>query len=93
VDALVQRTRERGNVVGLGEQPCEKIYVDRQADVRTGDLVVSSGLAEIFPKGLIVGRVTEVESRGYGLFKKVMMEPAVQINKLEEVLILGRGGG
>jgi rod shape-determining protein MreC len=91
IDALVQRTRDRGIVVGLGESVCEMKYVSRQADVKIGDVVVTSGLAGIFPKGLVIGRVSGVEVKGYSLFQRVTLETAVQLNKLEEVFILGKG--
>jgi len=88
VDALVQRTRTRGIVVGKSRRLCEMRYVDFQADIRIGDTVISSGLGEVYPKGLLIGTVIAVRQRSYELFQDVEIKPAVDLTKLEEVLVL-----
>lgn len=88
IDAVVQRTRDKGIVIGQGGAVCEMKYVDSQSGVRTGDKIVSSGVTGIFPAGLVIGEVIQVEKRGGGLFKDVKVKPAVQVEKLEEVLII-----
>ena len=60
----------------------------RVEDVRTGDVVLSSGLAGVFPKGLLLGVVTGASRREGGLFQKIDVSPAVDFGKLEEVLAL-----
>jgi rod shape-determining protein MreC len=57
IGAMVQRTTVRGVVGGTGERIATMKYLNFNADVREGDLVVTSGESQIFPKGLIVGRV------------------------------------
>ena len=52
-----------------------------------GDLVVTSGLDRIYPKGLVVGRVRSV-SRGTGLFKDILVEPSARFDQAEEVLVV-----
>jgi rod shape-determining protein MreC len=88
VDALVQRTRARGIVKGESSERCRFDYVLRKNDVATGDTVVSSGLDGVYPKGLRVGMVTEVLTGNSGIFQAVTMEPFVEFEKLEEVLII-----
>jgi rod shape-determining protein MreC len=88
VDALVQRTRARGIVVGKSRRLCEMRYVDAHADIRVGDKIISSGLGEVYPKGLLVGTVVSVRQKSYGLFRDVEVKPAVDLAKLEEVLVL-----
>ena len=88
VDALVQRTRARGIVVGKSRRLCELRYVDFHADVRVGDTIISSGLGEVYPKGLLIGTVISVQQKSYGLFHEVEVQPAVDFATLEEVLVL-----
>lgn len=87
IDVLVQRTRVRGIVSGLLEQGTILKYVKRSDDVRVGDRVVASGLDGVFPKGLPVGRVTEVSRKDRGLFLYAEVTPAADASRLEEVLV------
>ena len=88
VDALVQRSRARGLIKGNGEGGCIFQYVLRKDDVSVGDIVVSSGLDGVFPKGLRVGQVSEVVRRNAGLFQDVVITSFVDFDKLEEVLVV-----
>ena len=67
----------------------EMRYVPARADVQVGDVVVTSGLDRMFPKGLAVGRVRAVGA-GTGLFKDVRVEPSARFATLEEVLVVLR---
>ena len=88
VDALVQRARSRGIVEGRSLNLCELKYVSGSDDIMLGDLVVTSGLCGIFPKGLPIGEVGRAEKDGSGLFQRVELTPSANLNKLEEVCIL-----
>ncbi len=88
VDALVQRTRSRGILQGKGSASCELTFISSADDVAVGDLVVTTGLCGIFPKGLSIGTVTRVDKTTLGLFHYVEVEPSINLNKLEEVSIL-----
>jgi len=88
VDCLIQRSRYRGMVKGVSEDLCKVAYIVKSSDVRQGDVVVTSGLGGVFPKGLPLGTVTKVEERAGELFKEVEMRPAVDFSRLEEVLII-----
>jgi rod shape-determining protein MreC len=88
VDALVQRTRARGIVVGKSRRLCELRYVDVHEDLQVGDTIISSGLGEVYPKGLLIGTVVAVHQKTSGLFHDVEVKPAVDLAKLEEVLVL-----
>jgi rod shape-determining protein MreC len=87
-DALVQRTRARGIVKGTSGDECYLDYVMPEDDVRVGDLVISSGFDGVYPKGLLMGTVTAVNFQGADFFKEVRIAPAVDFDKLEEVLII-----
>ncbi len=88
VDVMVQRTRVRGIAKGMGDGLMRLLYIPKDADVRPGDVVITSGLSGIFPKGLPVGVVTEVSEGDKTFFKYVEMEPMVDTNRLEELLIV-----
>jgi rod shape-determining protein MreC len=87
VDAVVQRTRGRGIVEGTVEGWCGLKFVKRTEDLQTGDLVLSSGFDGIFPPGLPVGHISAVDKQGQGLFQYAQVEPAVDVDRLEEVLV------
>jgi rod shape-determining protein MreC len=87
VGALLVRSRARGIVSGEGHAALQLKYVSNLEDVKVGDLVVTSGVDGIYPKGLAVGRVEQVRN-GPGLFKIISLSPAANIERLEEVFIL-----
>ena len=88
VDALIQRSRTQGILQGAGPVGLNLKYISRVEDVQTGDVVLTSGLAGVFPKGLLLGVVTGASHREGGLFQKIDVSPAVDFGKLEEVLAL-----
>jgi rod shape-determining protein MreC len=92
---VVERSRAAGVVSGQvtgPDSPSEDLvmkYVEDRADVVVGDVVVTSGLDRIYPKGLVVGRVRSVK-KGAGLFQEIRVEPSAQFSRLEEVLVVRR---
>ncbi len=92
VDALVQRSRARGVVRGVGRERLEFEFVVRGADVVEGDEVVTSGLGGVYPKGLRLGRVAELREAGGRLTRIAVIEPAVDLGQLEQVFVMLRRG-
>jgi rod shape-determining protein MreC len=88
IDALIQRSRAQGILQGAGSAGCNLKYISRVEEVQAGDVVVSAGLAGVFPKGLLLGVITGASRREGGLFQKIDVAPAVDFGKLEEVLVL-----
>ncbi|MBM3807586.1 MAG: rod shape-determining protein MreC [Acidimicrobiia bacterium] len=93
---LIERTRVQGIVMGGGDGPLTLQYVPGTADVRTGDLVVTSGIDGIYPEGFVIGTVDHAE-RGVGAYHQITVRPAVDFARLEEVLVVrtlpaSRGG-
>jgi len=84
---LVQRTRVHGVMLGRGEQMCALEYIATLDDVKAGDLLVTSGLDGIYPKGLPVGKIDQVGPVS-GLMRSIAALPRVEFNRIEEVLIL-----
>lgn len=88
VDGLIQRTRARGIVEGIGNNQCKFNYVLHQLDIQIGDTIISSGLDGIYPKGLPIGRVTKIYKKNSGLFKNIEIETFVDFSKIEEVMVI-----
>jgi rod shape-determining protein MreC len=88
IDALVQRNRYRGVVEGQGGQALSMKYLRRTDDVVEGDLIVSSGIGGLFPKGLTIGKVTSVKKKNFGISQTVELAPAADFNRLEEVTVI-----
>ncbi len=88
VDALFQDNRVSGVVVGMGEDECKLKFVPNTADVKVGDTMLSSGLGGIFPKGLVIGKVSQVSRKKQGLFQEITLTPSSDFSRLEEVLVL-----
>lgn len=88
VDVILQRTRVRGIAKGKGNGRMELLYVAKEADVRPGDVVITSGLSGVFPKGLPVGIVTEVSGGNDTFFKYVEVRPRVDMGRIEELLVV-----
>lgn len=83
----VQRNREEGLLEGKLAR-CALKYVSFYADIQEGDLLVTSGLDGIYPKGLPVAKVFKVTKHEASAFQTVVAEPAVSFSRLEEVLVL-----
>lgn len=88
VDAYVQETRVRCIIVGQNKKKCLIRYLPVDAKVKTGDVLISSGLGGIFPKGLLLGTISSIEPGNGRLFFKAEMVPAANLKRIEEVLIM-----
>jgi rod shape-determining protein MreC len=67
---------------------CSVDKVDRSADVKQGDTVVTSGVGGYYPADLPIGKVSNVSKLDYAPYQEVEVEPFVDFGKLEEVLII-----
>jgi len=85
--AIIERTRAQGVVVGTGADELRMDYVAGSADVKAGDVVVTSGIDGIYPKGFVIGQIQSVR-RGAGEFSAIVIRPAVDFTSLEAVLIV-----
>lgn len=88
IDVIVARTRVKGVVEGNGTDGLVLKYIRQVDDVQVGDQIITSGLSGIFPKGLIMGEVTKIEKGGDNFFKHIEVRPAVEIGRIEEVLVV-----
>jgi len=88
VDGVVQRSRTRGVVRGNGSGTLEFEFVARDGDVRSGDVIMTSGLDAVYPKGLRIGEVEEIRQRGGDLIQNAVLTPAVDFERLEQVFVM-----
>jgi rod shape-determining protein MreC len=87
VGAILEKSRLQGILRGMpsGEIGVERVMSDE--DVPAGEMVLTSGGDRIFPKGLAIGRVTQV-TKGGDFFLNIRVRPSANLSKLEEVLIV-----
>jgi rod shape-determining protein MreC len=88
VSAMVQSSRVQGVVAGGPDGTLTMEFVEETADVREGDMIVTSGIGGRHPQGELIGQVVEVESSPQELFKSVHVEPLADLSRLEDVLVL-----
>jgi len=92
VDGVVQRSRSRG-VVRVGKDAAlEFEFVARGGDVQVGDVIITSGLGGVYPKGFRLGEVIGISEPGSGLLQTATMQPAVDFGRLEQVFVVLRRG-
>lgn len=85
--ALIERSRAQGVVVGDGGDKLRLDYVSEISDVAVGDVVITSGIDGIYPKGFVIGRVETVEKAG-NRYRSILIAPSVGFTRLEHVLVV-----
>ncbi|WP_449241566.1 rod shape-determining protein MreC [Desulfoscipio gibsoniae] len=90
VGCLVQENRAPGIVEGVagGRGVINMMHIPSDLAPKKGNLIVTSGFGSVFPKGIPVGSVQETRREESGLFKMAVLEPFVDFNRLEEVLVI-----
>jgi len=92
VGVMVERSKEIGILEGssdlLWEGKCRLGYISRDTDIKHGDFIETSGLGGIFPKGLVIGMVTEVYDENATMSKAATIAPISNIGKLNEVFVI-----
>lgn len=88
VDAIVERTRTHGIVEGVFNYMCSLKYVSRTEPIELGDRLITAGVGGIYPKGVKVGMITNIEQESSGMTLSVEVTPSVDFHKLEEVIVL-----
>lgn len=88
VSVLFQESRDLGVAEGDGSSFLRVTHIDRQAAAKVGDVALSSGFGQVYPKGVGVGRVEMVGTEKEGLELFASVRPFVNFSKLEEVLCI-----
>ncbi len=92
VGAICVESRDTGIIEGnlalAADGKCKMIYLDKNNKVKKGDLIVSSGNSGQFPKGYIIGNVTETGMEDSGLTAYAVIEPAVKMGEITSVIVI-----
>ncbi len=81
-------SRATGVVRGRNDDFVLMQYLPQGESVRTGDLVITSGLGGVFPAGLPIGKVVQVRRRDQDLFQEALVEPAAPLRHLERLYVV-----
>ncbi|MCW5879424.1 MAG: rod shape-determining protein MreC [Anaerolineae bacterium] len=88
VNAKTMRGRVTGVVEGAEEGRLALRFVEQGAELKVGDIVLTSGLGGSFPAGQPIGQVTAVRQKDIDLFQDADVRPIVDFSRLEEVLVI-----
>lgn len=92
ISATESKTRETAYVTTTAEYSrkgcCVLTGLSRTTSVTPGGIIVTSGIGGIYPKGLIIGTVSEVSENKYDLSGFAVIEPGVKIRELEDVFVI-----
>lgn len=88
VSSLVQRSRQEGLICGTLGTHLIMRYLPEESDIRIQDVIITSGLNETYPKGLLIGAVVGIGKEFSGLSRFAIIKPAVNLSNIEEVLII-----
>lgn len=85
----LQKSRKEGIISGRGRRKCILKYIPSEEEIKTGDIIITSGLDSLFPPGIPVGYVSKVDNKGdRGYFQYIELIPFQDHTKMEEVIIV-----
>ena len=88
ISSIVQRSRQEGLVNGsLGSNLIMR-YLPDDAQIAVGDIIITSELSQVYPKGLLVGKVINIGKEFSGLSRYAVVKPAADLSSVEEVLVI-----
>jgi rod shape-determining protein MreC len=88
VNVRLQNAQEEGALVGSATGDVVMQMIPQDATIEIGDLVLTSGLGGSYPPDLIVGQVVNIRSRDFDLFQQATVQPVVDFNRLQIVLVI-----
>ena len=92
VGAYIERSGTLGVVEGTYELRteglCRMVYIEADSDIRVGDKVISSGIGEVYPRGLLIGKVTAVSVDERTRTLVATVEPASDLESISKVMII-----
>lgn len=84
----LQESRREGVAGGTGSELLVLKYIPYEDDVKTGDVLVTSGLDQLFPPGIPVGYISRIDKKGTTHFQEIEVTPFVDTRRTEEVLVV-----
>ena len=88
VSAMVQSSRAQGQIQGSADGSLRMTLVRSDQTVAAGDIIITSGLGGVYPKGLPIGTVTNVTKSSGSMYYDITVEPLASVDALEEVLVI-----
>jgi len=88
ISSIVQRSRQEGLVNGALSSNLIMRYLPDEAQIIIGDVIITSELSQIYPKGLLLGRVVNIGREFSGLNRYALIKPAADLANIEEVLVV-----
>lgn len=88
VSAVTSESRAQGVVAGDGSRKLKLMYLDLESGVQIGENVVTSGVGQLFFKGMNIGKISSIQRSPDGLHLEASLEPYVPFTKLEEIVCL-----
>jgi rod shape-determining protein MreC len=88
VSAIVQRSRQEGLASGTLGTNLIMRYLPEGSDVKVGDVIITSGLNAVYPKGILIGKVIDIGKEFSGLSSYAIVRPSVNLANIEEVLVV-----
>ncbi|MGQ9522026.1 MAG: rod shape-determining protein MreC [Anaerolineae bacterium] len=88
VAAILQQSRATGLLVGQADGSLRMVYIPQEDTVQVGDVVLTSGLGGVFPRGLVLGQVIQVIKQDFALFQEAVVNPAVDYRRVELTLVV-----
>ena len=86
VSVVSQRGRAGGLMYGIAHGRCIMKFISKEADIKAGDTVVTSGVSGVYPAGFLAGRVLDVKMEFNGMYQFAVIEPVINAMAVEEVL-------
>lgn len=92
VSVLIRDTGDNGIIAPASSSPLDSalvdiLYLSRASKIQPGQMVITSGLGGVFPKGIVVGQIADWRSVDFGLYREARVALAVKLNLLEEVWV------
>lgn len=87
VGGMVQRSRSMGIVQGRGDSYLALNYLPKDADIKVGDIIVSSSAGQVIPAGVPIGRVTEVVRNSMAGTTSAFIIPSVHFDQVEQIFV------
>ena len=88
VSARDERTEDFGVIEGRGLSPLSMKYVPASSALELKDKIITSGMSDIFPPGIPVGKVIKTEKKDYDIFQMVKVSPYVNFSKLDQLFVV-----
>jgi len=88
IPALIQDSRVGGLIRGIASGLLSFDLIPKDVEVEKGQIVVTSGIGGIFPKGILIGKILSIESKDDAIFQKIEVAPAAELENLERVFII-----